>query len=180
MPVTIRIMALCIFLVPSYPAHVHAQESPPCSGTTWHVAPNPAVARSLVLRALGIKALADSSVRVLTEASPNGEYEDATPEFYTGPAEIARRAAAYAPDDQFVLIAASRLALRAATLGEGRVDTVLAKRAQCYARRAAELPSSAGSTAQADSARALLRAIEMDLDQERRAARAEQQQQRRP
>ena len=102
-------------------------------------------------------------------ASSTGEYEDATSDFYTGPAEIARRAAAYNPDDPTTLLSASRLALRAGTLGEGQIDTILVRRALCYANRALEFSTRARDAVRADSARALLRAIGMDLDQQRRS-----------
>jgi hypothetical protein len=150
-------------------ARLSAQESPPCSGTTWHVTANPEAARALSKLAVRIGALADSSRQVLMAASSTGEYEDATPDFYIGPAEIARRAAAYSPNDPTVLLIASRLALRAATLGEGQVDTVLGRRAECYANRALEFSARAHDSASADSARALVRVIRMDLDQERRS-----------
>ena len=148
---------------------LRAQESPPCSGTNWHVAPDPGAARGLDTLAVRMAALADSSRDLLMSASPTGEYEDATPEFYTGPAEIARRAAAYNPDDPTTLLIASRLADRAGTLGEGQVDTVLSHRALCYANRALVFATRAHDFVRADSARVLVRSIGLDLDQQRRS-----------
>ena len=145
-----------------------AQESPPCSGTVWHGRPDTLTARSLAKLALRMAWLADSSRLVLMAASPTGEYEDATPDFYTGPAEIARRAAAYGPDDPTTLLIASRLALRAATLGEGEIDTTLGKSAQCYAKRALASSARTHDAIRADSARVLIREIGVDLDQQRR------------
>src|SRR5690349_15937654 len=146
-----------------------AQDSPPCSGTARHGAPDPEAAQGLRALAVRMAALADSSRELLMSASSTGEYEDATPDFYTGPAEIARRAAAYNPDDPTTLLSASRLALRAGTLGEGRIDTILGRRALCYATRALEFSTRAHDAVRADSARALLRGIGMDLDQQRRS-----------
>ena len=165
----ISLTSLAIALPITGLAQLRAQDSPACSGTAWHGAPNPAVAQRLRALAVRMAALADSSREVLQSGSATGEFEDATPDFYTGPAEVARRAAAYNPDDPITLLTASRLALRAGTLGEGQIDTLLARRALCYANRALEFFTRAGDAIRADSARALLRGIKVDLDQQHRS-----------
>jgi hypothetical protein len=153
------LMGLVLAIVGTRPLQLGAQDSPPCSGTAWHVIPNHKAAEGLRALAVRMAALADSSRELLMSASSTGEYEDATPDFYTGPAEIARRAATYNPDDPTTLLSASRLALRAGTLGEGQIDTILGRRALCYANRALEFSIRGHDAVRADSARALLRGM---------------------
>jgi hypothetical protein len=123
-----------------------------------------------------MKKLADSANDLLTQLSNEGS--DATPEFFTSAAEVARRAAAFGPDRVPSLLIASRVTDRAATLGEGQVDTTLEKRAQCYAERALSIARRQGDQASAAQASKALEGIREDLEQERHAA--EVQRLRRP
>ena len=148
----------------------------PCSGTGWHRRDDTAAAAVLTHLATQMKKLADSANDLLTQLSNEGS--DATPEFFTSAAEVARRAAAFGPDRVPSLLIASRVTDRAATLGEGQVDTTLEKRAQCYAERALSIARRQGDQASAAQASKALEGIREDLEQERHAA--EVQRLRRP
>src|SRR5258708_6907925 len=106
---------------------VRTADSVPCSGTGWHRHDDTAAATVLARLATQMMGLADSAHDFLTQLSNEGS--DATPEFFTSAAEVARRAAGYGPDHVPSLLIASRATVRAATLGEGEADTSLAKRA---------------------------------------------------
>jgi len=155
---------------------VRTADSVPCSGTGWHRRDDTAAATVLARLATQMMGLAESAHDFLTQLSNEGS--DATPEFFTSAAEVARRAAAYGPDHVPSLLIASRATVRAATLGEGEVDTTLEKRAQCYAERALSIARRQGDQASAAQAGKLLEGIQGDLEQERHAA--EVQRLRRP
>ena len=145
-----------------------AQDPTSCYGLIRRGPPDLPTAREINRLAREMAARADSSRSVLVAQVIVGGFEDATREFYISAADVAGRAEAFAPTDPTVLLTAARLYLRAATMGEARVDTVLGLRAQCFARRAA---STSADPAFADSAKTLLRDIQMSLDEERRAAK---------
>jgi hypothetical protein len=116
-----------------------------------------------------MKLLADSADSLLSDRIP--EWDDPTPEFFTSAAEIARRGAAFAPDHLPSLIVASQVSLRAATLGEARMDTVWGKAAECYAKRALDLAARQGRKSTAAQVSKLLQDIELSLEAERRHRR---------
>ena len=147
------------------------QRPVPCSSWRVSSADDTAAATALTQLAVKMKAFADSAVGILSDRTPN--WEDATPEFFSSAAEIARRGAAFAPDYLPSLIVASQVSLRAATLGEARMDTVWGKAAECYAKRALELAERQGRKSTAAEASELLKDVELGLKDERRAAEAE-------
>ena len=143
-------------------------KSPPCFGTTWNLVGNDTiVANTLSGLAKRMYQLADSANRVVANRYSDGY--DVTSEFFTSAAEVSWRAAAIAPDHYGTALLASRLTLRAASLGEARVDTVLGLRAECYAKRAMELARPLGSL-KTQEARGWLDDVQAVLDDERRAS----------
>ena len=144
-----------------------ARQRSNCYGLTRQGPTDLPTARELIRLARQMSALADSSRAVLTNQIRIGGFEDPTREFWISAADVAGRAEAFAPNDQMTLLTAARLYLRAATLGEARLDTVLGLRAECFATRASGI-SNNGRVA--DSARTLLRDIQTSLEEERRAA----------
>jgi hypothetical protein len=158
--------------VGAFTAFATLQDTVPCSGTTWRRGrDDTATATTLTQFAAKMKALADSANALL--AARLSEGADATPEFFTSAAEVARRGAAFAPDYVPSLLVAGQVALRVSTLGEARMDTVWGKGAECYAKRAVALAERQGDRTTATEARRLLRITEQRLADERRAAEAE-------
>lgn len=155
---------------------VPSADSVPCFGRGTHRRDDTAAAAVLTRLATQMKWLADSAHDLLTQLSKEGS--DATPEFFTSAAAVARRAVAFGPDRVPSLLIASRVTVRAATLGEGQVDTTLEKRAQCYAERALSIARRQGDQASAEKAGKLLEEIQQDLEEERRSAEVERR--RRP
>jgi hypothetical protein len=147
------------------------QEPVPCSGTSWRRSrDDTTTATALGQYSAKMRALADSANALL--AARLSEGYDATPEFFSSAAEVARRAAAFAPDHVPTLIVASEVALRASRLGEARMDTVWGKRAECYAKRAETLAERQGDRGAATESGRLLKIIQQALADERQAAGA--------
>ena len=147
-----------------------ARQRSNCYGLTRQAPPDLATARQLIRLALQMSALADSSRATLAKQIRIGGFEDPTREFWISAADVAGRAEAFAPNDQATLLSAATLYLRAATLGEARLDTVFGLRAECFATRASAISH---DPRLADSARALLHDIHTSLEEERRAAAQE-------
>jgi len=120
-----------------------------------------------------MQALADSADSLVTTEEGPGPHE-----FFTSAAEVAFFAAAYGPDHLPTLLIASQLTERGATIGEGVFDTVLAKRAVCYAKRAVSAAQRQGDQASLSEARKLLQTSQEDLQEGRRNAALERR--RRP
>ena len=153
------------------------QEPVPCA-PWWRRTGRDDTATAIALTnfAARMKALADSAISVLSDRTPN--WEDATPELFRSAAEVAQRGAAFAPDHPPSLLIASQVALRTATLGEARIDTVWGKAAECYAKRAVDFAVRNGDRATAAEARTVLEDVQVSLREERRAADVERR--RRP
>jgi len=122
-----------------------------------------------------MQGLADSADGVLGRLSEEGGAPHA---FFTSAADVAFFAAAYGPDHLPTLLIASQVTERGSRMNEGLVDTVLAKRAECYAERAVSVAQRQGNQVSLSQARKLLEAIQMALSQERRNAEVERR--RRP
>ena len=154
-----------------------AHDTVPCSGTSWYRHDDTATAAVFARLARQMKRVADSASDLVNHFN-NNEDANGTPEFFTSAAEVARRAADFGPDYLPSLLIASQAADRASTRGEGRVDTVWAKRAECYAERAVSIARRQGDQASGAQANRLLEGIRLDLEQERHAAEVERR--RRP
>jgi len=141
----------------------------PCSGNSWVRNDDSVTAKALARLAARMMIVADSAN---TAANVSEEGPDATPEFFTSAAEVAHRAAAFGPDHLPTLMTAADVTDRASTLGEGLVDTVLAKRAECYATRALNLATRRGEQTNVAKLRKLLESIRVDLEQTRRSNEA--------
>ena len=160
-------------LTPTVSASRAVHDSIPCTGERWPRQDDTTKAVLLAHLAMQMQALADSADSLVTTEEGPGPHE-----FFTSAAEVAFFAAAYGPDHLPTLLIASQLTERGATIGEGVFDTVLAKRAVCYAKRAVSAAQRQGDQASLSEARKLLQTSQEDLQEGRRNAALERR--RRP
>ena len=157
-----------IGLTPTFRAFRAVHDTIPCTGERWPRRDDTTKAMLLAHLAMQMGALADSADSVVTTEEGGGPHE-----FFTSAAEVAFFAAAYGPDHLPTLLIASQLTSDGAMIGEGVVDTVLAKRAVCYAKRAVSAAQRQGDQASLSQARKLLQTSQEDLRQGRRRAELE-------
>jgi hypothetical protein len=139
----------------------------PCTGTRWPRHDDTTAAAHLARLAAKMQGLADSADGVLGRLSEEG---GAPHTFFTSAADVAFFAAAYGPDHLPTLLIASQVTERGARMNEGLVDTVRAKRAECYAERAVSVAQRQGNQASLSQARKLLELIQVELREGRRNA----------
>ena len=157
-----------IGLTPTLPALRAVHDTIPCTGERWPRRDDTTKAVLLAHLAMQMQALADSADSVVTTEEGGGPHT-----FFTSAAEVAFFAAAYGPDHLPTLLIAGQVSERTSVMGEGLVDTVLAKRAVCYAERAVSAAQRQGNQASLSQARKLLQTSNVDLREGRRNAELE-------
>jgi hypothetical protein len=137
----------------------------PCTGARWHRHDDTTKAALLAHLAIQMQGLADSADGVVSSEEGGAPHT-----FFTSAADVAFFAAAYGPDYLPTLLIASQVTERGARMNEGLVDTVRAKRAECYAERAVSVAQRQGNQASLSQARKLLELIQVELREGRRNA----------
>ena len=140
----------------------------PCTGARWYRHDDTAKAALLARLATQMQGLADSADGVVSSEEGGAPHT-----FFTSAADVAFFAAAYGPDHLPTLLMASQVTERGARMNEGLVDTVRAKRAECYAQRAVSVAQRQANQASLSQARKLLELIQVELREGRRNAELE-------